>query len=71
MEFNIGDIVQLNSGDPEMTIQDILGKTTSKAITIDYATSGHLDGELICKWFAGDELKTGVFKPLKNSSFCS
>lgn len=30
MKFNIGDVVQLKSGGPEMTVQDILGETTSK-----------------------------------------
>ena len=63
MEFNIGDVVQLKSGGPEMTIQDILGKTTSKQMDFAYKTAGHSDGELICKWFSGNKLESGLFKP--------
>ena len=63
MEFKIGDVVQLKSGGPEMTVQDILGTTTSKPQTFAYTTAGHSEGELICKWFAGNKLETGLFKP--------
>jgi len=62
MEFNIGDVVQLKSGGPEMTVQDILGTTTTKTQTFAYTTAGHSNGELICKWFAGSKLETGLFK---------
>lgn len=63
MEFKIGDVVQLKSGGPEMTVQDILGVTTSKDHTFAYITAGHSKGDLICKWFSGSNLESGIFKP--------
>lgn len=63
MEFKIGDVVELKSGGPEMTVHDILGVTTSKTQTFAYTTAGHSEGELICKWFSGSKLETGIFKP--------
>lgn len=63
MEFKIGDVIQLKSGGPEMTVQDILGDTTSKQQTVAYTMAGHSNGELICKWFSGKKLETGIFKP--------
>ncbi|WP_218620376.1 YodC family protein [Flavobacterium sp. I3-2] len=62
MEINIGDIVQLISGGPEMSVHDIFGKTTTKQFTLAYKTAGHTDGEIICKWFSGSKLETGFFK---------
>jgi uncharacterized protein YodC (DUF2158 family) len=63
MEFKIGDVVQLKSGGPEMTVENIVGVTTSKDQSFMYKTAGHSDGELICKWFSGSKLETGMFKP--------
>ena len=44
--FNIGDIVQLNSGGPEMTVQ------RAPAATIKTYR---------CQWFAGKKLESGEF----------
>lgn len=63
MEFKIGDVVELKSGGPEMTVQDILGVTTNKSHTLAYTSAGHSKGELICKWFYSSKLETGIFKP--------
>lgn len=63
MEFNIGDIVTLNSGGPEMTIHNIVGNTTTKQETIIYKTAGNREGDFICKWFNGNKLESGIFKP--------
>ena len=47
-EFKEGDVVQLKSGGPKMTIQDI---------------SEHEDGNVLyCKWFIGKELGEGHFE---------
>ncbi|HEX8300682.1 YodC family protein [Sphingomonas sp.] len=43
--FNIGDIVQLKSGGPEMTVDSLFA------------------GQVFCKWFVGDDLKTETFSP--------
>lgn len=49
-EFQKGDVVELKSGGPKMTIQD-LG---------DYGPMGPGDGAL-CVWFEKSELKESVF----------
>ncbi len=56
-------MVQLKSCGLEITVQDILGETTFKNQTFAYTTAGHSEGEIICKWFAGSKLETGIFKP--------
>lgn len=43
--FNIGDVVQLKSGGPEMTVNSVFG------------------GQVFCKWFVGNDLKTEDFSP--------
>jgi uncharacterized protein YodC (DUF2158 family) len=63
--YNIGDIVQLKSGGPKMTIQRIIGdyqendrlKMADNLIKI----SGYKDGDLICQWFNDNKLETGMF----------
>ena len=44
--FTSGDMVQLKSGGPPMTVNRVLG------------VSG---GELVCVWFDGTEMKSGRF----------
>lgn len=46
--FKIGDIVQLNSGGPEMTVHTVpvIGQNYYK-----------------CQWFAGKKLESGNFPP--------
>lgn len=44
--FNIGEIVQLKSGGPEMTVQVVPEKPT---------------GLYRCQWFAGKKLESGLF----------
>ena len=45
-EFNVGDIVKLKSGGPEMTVQQ-----TPRDMSPHYK----------CQWFAGKKLESGVF----------
>lgn len=44
--FNVGEIVQLKSGGPEMTVQLVPEKPT---------------GHYKCQWFAGKKLEAGLF----------
>ena len=46
-EFQIGQIVRLKSGGPDMTIEDYLAIGPS--------------GNYRCQWFAGKKLESGIF----------
>jgi uncharacterized protein YodC (DUF2158 family) len=48
MKFKTGDIVQLKSGGPKMTVCG--------------TTNPMKKDEHLCKWFAGAKLETGFFK---------
>ncbi|WP_181309067.1 YodC family protein [Rufibacter sp. XAAS-G3-1] len=63
MDFNIGDVVELKSGGPKMTIQKIVGKSTDKMENFALKTAGHSDGDLVCQWFINNKLETNIFKP--------
>lgn len=45
--FNKGDIVQLKSGGPKMTVDEPQTET----------------GNVLCTWFAGNKLQQGYFDP--------
>ena len=47
--FNVGDIVQLKSGGPLMTVQSVPG-------------GPYIDTHP-CQWFAGKKLESGTFPP--------
>ncbi|RQU40501.1 DUF2158 domain-containing protein [Burkholderia cenocepacia] len=47
LKFNVGDIVQLKSGGPEMTVQALPTTATSTVYR--------------CQWFAGKKLESGPF----------
>lgn len=49
--FNIGDIVRLKSGGPDMTIKEV-GK---------HHSTGEFVGRYTCQWFAGKKLDDGTF----------
>ena len=51
MDIKIGSVVQLKSGGPKMTVQNIG----------DYSYGGNSDNGANCSWFAGDEHKSEVF----------
>jgi hypothetical protein len=46
-KFEVGQVVKLKSGGPDMTIQDFCTKEFS--------------GKYRCQWFAGKKLENGVF----------
>lgn len=49
--FNVGDIVKLKSGGPDMTVNEVMK---------DYST-GRNTGNYRCQWFAGKKLDHGLF----------
>jgi uncharacterized protein YodC (DUF2158 family) len=66
MEYNLGDIVQLKSGGPQMTVQRIIGSDNSnlmiKAADEFMKTQGYREGDVVCQWFNGSKLESGTFK---------
>lgn len=46
-EFSVGDIVQLKSGGPKMSVNGVSGDGES----------------ILCKWFTGSKLSQGYFAP--------
>ena len=64
--MNTGDIVQLKSGGPKMTIQRAIGSDTSnfglKAADEYLKMRGFTEGDVICQWFEGNTLRDGTFK---------
>jgi uncharacterized protein YodC (DUF2158 family) len=64
-EFEIGNVVRLKSGGPEMTIQRFIGsdKTNFGLKTADefYKMKGFKEGDLICQWFSDNHVKDGAF----------
>ena len=53
-KYKIGDIVMLKSGSPQMTISN--DKTGT-----DFSRGKVWNGNYICTWFDGDEMKNGRF----------
>jgi uncharacterized protein YodC (DUF2158 family) len=62
MPFKVGDVVELKSEGPKMTIQKIIGVTTSKDETYAYVTKNHYEGDLVCQWFLAGKVETGQKK---------
>jgi len=46
-KYVVGDIVQLKSGGPRMTVEENSSTTTY----------------VVCQWFAGNKLERGTFQP--------
>ncbi len=66
MKYAIGDVVQLKSGGPSMTVQRIIGSDNSnfmiKAADEFMKTQGFSEGDVVCQWFSGNKLESGTFK---------
>ena len=66
MDFAKGDIVQLKSGGPKMTVKGIVGDSVHSLSKIEetaYKIHGIEKGTVICEWFLKNELKSGQFQP--------
>lgn len=61
-----GDVVQLNSGGPKMSVVRFIGADTSnfQLTTVDEVLKmgGFTDGDVVCQWFNANDLATGTFK---------
>jgi uncharacterized protein YodC (DUF2158 family) len=64
--LKVGDVVQLKSGGPKMTVQRIMGTDQNnigvKASDEFLKMRGFRDGDVICHWFEGSSLKDGTFR---------
>ena len=64
--MNIGDIVQLRSGGPKMTVQRVIGVDKNnfglKAADEYLKLRGFADDDVVCQWFEGNVLRDGTFK---------
>jgi uncharacterized protein YodC (DUF2158 family) len=63
--YKVGDVVTLRSGGPKMTIKRFVGQNNDtwqgKANEQVLKIQGYKDGDLVCIWFEGTQLKEGVF----------
>lgn len=66
MAFKTGDVVQLKSGGPKMTVQRILGADKSnpylKNIDANLKVHGVREGDVMCQWFVDTKLESAPFK---------
>ncbi|MBW0436017.1 DUF2158 domain-containing protein [Leptospira yasudae] len=60
MSLKVGDKVQLISGGPEMTINDIGDYDNFNVNGVPYEPE--IKDDVTCQWFDGQELKSGTFK---------
>lgn len=54
-KYNLGDIVKLNAGGPDMTIMKRIRTTPLKG-------DSQFSGIYECQWFAGKKLESGKFQ---------
>jgi uncharacterized protein YodC (DUF2158 family) len=47
--FKVGDIVQLKSGGPNMSVEEVMDRISGEKV--------------ICQWFGGRKLERGAFDP--------
>ena len=64
--LKVGDIVQLKSGGPRMTVQRMIGADQTniglKAGDEFLKLRGFKDGDVICNWFEVSSLRDGTFR---------
>lgn len=61
IEFAIGDVVQLKSGGPKMTVHRIIGGSDLDVLAS--AFRGADKGDIECKWFDSGRIESAHFKP--------
>lgn len=60
-ELNIGDVVELKSGGPKMTIHRIIGNSDTEIFASVF--KGADKGDIECKWFENGRIESAYFKP--------
>jgi len=66
MNYNVGDVVQLKSGGPKMTVKGTIGDVMHSLSSLEERAlifRGYNEGCVFCEWFLGNKLTQGVFKP--------
>ena len=60
-EIMVGDVVELKSGGPKMTVHKIIGNNDLDILAS--AFKGGDKGDVECKWFDNGRIESAYFKP--------
>ncbi|HML55822.1 MAG TPA: DUF2158 domain-containing protein [Solidesulfovibrio magneticus] len=60
MEFKKGNVVQLKSGGPNMTVTGVVGENQDQLVYFE--SSGYSVGDVTVEFFAGNKLERGTFR---------